>query len=50
MSTLETLYKTLWRADVQREVVLEVRRDGGSETVTVRSVDRAKTLSKPKGI
>ena len=50
VSTLETLYKTLWRADVQREVVLEIRRDGGAETVTVRSVDRAKTLSKPKGI
>ena len=50
VSDLETLYKTLWRDGVQREVVLEIRRAGGIETVRVQSVDRAKTLSKPKGI
>jgi S1-C subfamily serine protease len=47
---LETLYKTLWRSAVQREVVLEIRRAGRNETVKLQSVDRMSTLSKPKGI
>lgn len=47
---LETLYKTLWRQAVQREVVLEIVRGGQGQTVKVQSVDRAKTLSRPKGI
>ncbi len=47
---LETLYKTLWRSAVQRDVVLEIRRSGQLQTVTVHSVDRRQTLSKPKGI
>jgi serine protease Do len=50
VSDLETLYKTLWRHAVQREVVLEILRSGHAETVKVQSVDRAQTLSKPKGI
>lgn len=47
---LETLYKTLWSKPVQREVVLEIRRGAAAETIKVQSVDRAQTLSKPKGI
>ena len=47
---LETFYKALWREAVQRDVVLEVIRGGQAETVRVRSVDRASTLSRPKGI
>ena len=50
VSDLETLYKTLWGSAVQREVVLEIRRGGSTETIKVKSVDRASTLSKPKGI
>ena len=50
VSDLETLYKTLWGNAVQREVVLEIRRGGSTETIKVQSVDRASTLSKPKGI
>jgi serine protease Do len=47
---LETFYKTLWREAVQREVVLEIVRGGQGQTVKVQSVDRARTLSRPKGI
>ena len=50
VTDLETLYKTLWREAAQREVVLEIRRAGIAETVRVQSVDRARILSKPKGI
>jgi serine protease Do len=50
VSQLETLYKTLWRSAVERDVILEVRRAGQTQTITVHSVDRNRTLSKPKGI
>jgi serine protease Do len=50
VTSLETFYKTLWRQGVQREVVLEIVRAGQAETIKVQSVDRTKTLSKPKGI
>jgi serine protease Do len=50
VSQLETLYKTLWRSAVQRDVVLEISRAGQTQTLHVQSVDRSQTLSKPKGI
>jgi serine protease Do len=50
VAQLETLYKTLWGSEVQRDVVLEIRRAGQTHTVHVQSVDRSQTLSKPKGI
>jgi serine protease Do len=50
VTQLETLYKTLWRSAVERDVVLEVRRSGQLHTLTVHSIDRSRTLSKPKGI
>jgi C-terminal processing protease CtpA/Prc len=50
VTQLETLYKTLWRSAVQRDVVLEIRRAGQSQILHVQSVDRRQTLSKPKGI
>ena len=50
VTQLETLYKTLWRSAVQRDVVLEIRRAGQSQILHVQSVDRSQTLSKPKGI
>ena len=50
VNQLETLYKTLWRSAVQRDVVLEIHRLGQLQTVHVHSVDRTKLLSKPKGI
>ncbi|MEQ1804641.1 MAG: S1C family serine protease [Burkholderiaceae bacterium] len=50
VNQLETLYKTLWRNAVERDVVLEIRRAGQLQAVTVHSVDRRQTLSRPKGI
>ncbi len=50
VNQLETLYKTLWRNAVERDVVLEIRRAGQLQSVTVHSVDRRQTMSKPKGI
>jgi serine protease Do len=48
---LEGLYKALWHSDkAQREVVLEIQRDGEARTLRVLSVDRMQTLSRPKGI
>ena len=48
---LEMLYKTLWSGgDPQRKVSLEIERGGETQTLTLRSVDRMKTLSQPKGI
>ena len=48
---LEALYKNLWDSESpQREVVLEVQRDGEARTFKLISVDRMKTLSRPKGI
>ncbi len=50
VNQLETLYKTLWRNAVERDVVLEIRRAGQLQIVTVHSIDRRQTMSKPKGI
>ncbi len=48
---LETLWKTLWSTPAsERAVVLEIRRGGERQTLTVQSVDRAKTLRRPLGI
>jgi serine protease Do len=48
---LEALYKNLWGSESpQREVVLEIQRDGQARTLKLISVDRMKTLSRPKGI
>ena len=48
---LEALYKTLWGSDrPQREVILEIQRGGEAQTLRLFSVDRMKTLSRPKGI
>ena len=48
---LEALYKTLWgNTNPQREVTLEIQRGGEAQTLKLISVDRMKTLSRPKGI
>ncbi len=48
---LEALYKTLWGKDSpQREIVLQIQRDGEAQTLRLTSEDRMKTLSRPKGI
>ena len=48
---LASFYKTLWRdARAERDVALEVRRGAESMRLTVRAVDRMKTLSRPQGV
>ena len=48
---LASFYKTLWRdARAEREVALEVKRGAESMRLTVRAVDRMKTLSRPQGV
>jgi S1-C subfamily serine protease len=48
--SLEAFYKTLWRNGAERDVTLEVRRDGERQSLTVRTLDRNTTLRKPEGI
>ena len=51
VADLATFYKTLWREErAEREVALEVKRGSDSLRLTVRAVDRMKTLSRPQGV
>ncbi len=48
---LEWLWKRLWAgSSAERAVLLDIERDGQRQTLTVQSVDRAKTLSRAQGI
>lgn len=48
---LEQLWKRLWAGGApEREVVLDIQRDGQAQTVRVFSVDRMKTLKRAQGI
>jgi serine protease Do len=48
---LEALYRTLWTGKLpERLVVLEIRRGDETQTLTLQSVNRMATLSRPKGI
>jgi len=48
---LEQLWKTLWAGSgAERAVSLEIQREGESRTLTVQTVDRAKTLRRARGI
>ena len=51
VGALEAFYKALWSGGApEREVTLEVRRGGESQTLKVQSVDRMKTLRRANGI
>ena len=51
VADLASFYRTLWRDErAEREVALEVRRGAESLHLTVRAVDRMKTLSRPQGV
>lgn len=50
VGNLEAFYKRLWRDAPEREVTLEIRRDGRTQTLKARTIDRQKTLRKPEGI
>jgi S1-C subfamily serine protease len=48
---LEQLWKRLWAGDAsERAVQLEIERDGQAQSLTVQTVDRAKTLRRAQGI
>ena len=47
---LEALWKALWFGAAEREVVLDILRDGSAQTVKVFSVDRSSTIKRPQGI
>ena len=51
VARLEDLWKRLWAgASAEREVKLDIERDGRRQTLSVQTVDRAKTLRRPQGI
>lgn len=51
VGALEAFYKALWRGnDPEREVTLEIRRDGQAQTLRLRAVDRMKVLRQAQGI
>ncbi|HEY6511557.1 MAG TPA: S1C family serine protease [Burkholderiaceae bacterium] len=49
--TLDQLWLALWRnGPAEREVRLEIQRDGGQQTLKVFTVERAKTLKRSQGV
>ena len=49
--SLDQLWTTLWRnGPPEREVKLDIQREGKSETVKVFTVERAKTLKRAQGV
>jgi len=51
ISTLEGFYKVLWQGDgADRDVTLEVSRDGIPTTVKAHATDRMRLLRQPKGV
>ena len=49
--TLDQLWTTLWRnGPAEREVRLEIQRDGDKQTLKVFTVERAKTLKRSQGV
>jgi S1-C subfamily serine protease len=51
VTALDALWKTLWAGGPpEREIKLDLRRDGQPLSLTLQSVDRMKTLRRPKGV
>ena len=51
VTTLDALWTRLWSGGpAEREVTLEIERDGTRQTVAVRSIDRMKALTRPRGV
>jgi hypothetical protein len=48
---LEVLWKTLWNGGApERDVSLDIVRNGQAQTLTLHAVDRMKTLKRAEGI
>ena len=51
VADLASMYRTLWRGDrPERDVILEILRDGEILRLSVHAVDRMMTLSRPRGV
>ena len=51
VADLASMYRTLWRGDrPDRDVVLDILRDGEAIRLSVHAVDRMMTLSRPRGV
>jgi len=51
VATLDELWTTLWRnGPAEREVSLEIQREGNRQTLKVFTVERAKTLRRSQGV
>lgn len=49
VDSLDTLWHRLWSGRVEREVALDIVRDGRSLRVPLRTVDRQSTIKQPQG-
>ena len=50
VSTLDALWTRLWSDAAERDVTLEIEREGTRRNVGLRSVDRAQTIKRPSGV
>jgi S1-C subfamily serine protease len=50
VSDLKSLYRTLWKGDPGREVVLDIVRAGAAQRLTVHTRDRHEMLRRPRGV
>ena len=51
VADLASMYRTLWRGDrPDRDVILDILRDGEAMRLPVHAVDRMMTLSRPRGV
>ena len=51
VSTLDTLWTRLWSGGpAERDVTLEIERDGTRQNVGLRSVDRAQAIARASGV
>jgi serine protease Do len=50
VKSLDALWAALWRGEVERDVRIEVEREGKSETLTARTVDRVRQLRRASGV
>ena len=50
VASLAALWKALWAGPVERAVQLDIQRGDATQTVTVHTVDRARTLRRAEGI
>ena len=50
VASLDTLWTQLWRGAPERDVALEVERNGAVQTLNVSTVDRHRQLRRPSGV